>query len=45
MEEPIELESFVKPPNLKTLEVSISINEEQGIKLVNNLLNAIPSET
>lgn len=45
MEELKELESFVKTPNLKTLEVSLPVYEDQGVKLIKDLLNAIPSET
>jgi hypothetical protein len=45
MGEQNEFESFVKPQNLKTLEVSLPIYEDQGVKLVNDLLNAISSET
>jgi len=35
----------VKPPNLRIIEVSLSIDGEKMVKVVNDLLNAIPSET
>ena len=35
----------MKPPNLRIIEVSLSIDGEKMVKVVNDLLNAIPSET
>jgi hypothetical protein len=35
----------VKPPNLKTLEVSLPIHDDQLVNPVIDLFKAIPSET
>ena len=35
----------MKPQNLRTIEVSLSIDGEKMVKLVNDLLKAIPTET
>jgi hypothetical protein len=45
LEDQQEFRSFVKLPNLKTLEVSLQLYENQLVKPVKDLLNAIPSET